>query len=316
METIRYIMYGANIGKWVYQSAVPQENVQLMEPLTTMIRLAILHYKPEGTKISIHSNKIVYQAPTLLQGTIRWSNGDKRNDLHNLYLPISIACEMYQPQENREICNIFEHTVQGLINLQKSYTRNSESNLVGHCLNHYIDIIQEHTTPLIEEIDYTVLHTTSKPIRIPIQNPSISAESSASSISPPPMSIQTQSQIQGKKKKVEDVIRSADSNPTIIISNPVEERSQEREEIIKQENRRRRISSIYERNRVERSLQINYEGMWTKEEIHIIHEMIGLLEKRKEQPEKMEYIMNAIENLLEEKDNILKNLITRISNSI
>jgi hypothetical protein len=237
METFRYIMYGANIGKWVYQSAVPQENVQLMEPLSTMIRLAILQFKPEGTKISIHSNKITFQPPTILQGPIRWSNGDKRNDLHNLYLPISIACEIYQPQDNREISNIFEHTIQGLINLQKSYTRNSESNLVGHCLNHYIDIIQENIH-LHDETDYTLLQAKSKPIVIPNPNPSpgnsVSSSSSNHSVSTPtPVQTSTNNK---KKREEQPSISVPNPTPVSVSSMEIEE---EREEIIKQENRRR-----------------------------------------------------------------------------
>ena len=45
----------------------------LLDPLTCIIRCAILAFKPFGTKISILNNRITYHEPNLLQGTIRWS---------------------------------------------------------------------------------------------------------------------------------------------------------------------------------------------------------------------------------------------------
>ena len=57
------------------------EKIQVIEPLTCMIRLAILAYKPKGTKVCIYENAIYIQEPSLLQGPIRWLSGDNRNDM-------------------------------------------------------------------------------------------------------------------------------------------------------------------------------------------------------------------------------------------
>ena len=67
----------------------------IIEPLICLIRLAILDFKPMGTKISIFNNRICYNEPNILQGAVRWSNGDTRDDLHNIYLPITKATYWY-----------------------------------------------------------------------------------------------------------------------------------------------------------------------------------------------------------------------------
>src|SRR3990170_5313607 len=71
------------------------ERKELLDPLTTLIRLSLLVYMPEGSKISIHNNCIFTQTPTIMQGTLRWSQGDKREDLHNLNDPVEAAAQWY-----------------------------------------------------------------------------------------------------------------------------------------------------------------------------------------------------------------------------
>ena len=63
----------------------------ILDPLTCLVRLSILDFKPLGTKISLNNNKIKYNEPNVLQGAIRWTNGDAREDLHNLFNPLKKA---------------------------------------------------------------------------------------------------------------------------------------------------------------------------------------------------------------------------------
>ena len=58
----------------------------ILDPLTCLIRLSILEFKPIGTKISLNNSKIKYNDPSVIQGAVRWSNGDNREDLHNLLI--------------------------------------------------------------------------------------------------------------------------------------------------------------------------------------------------------------------------------------
>ncbi len=285
-------MYGADITKWLYSQATAANNdsgsqPQLMDPLSCMIRLGLIYYKDEGTKISIQSSKIYYQSPTILQGASRWYNGDNRNDLHHLHYPIVIACENYNPIENREIGKIFEYSIKGLTKLKKAYTRNSDSNLVSHCLNHYIDIIMDFMR-LPEKIVASGIPII--PGAISITSPNFSTSASAS---------------------VSGSMSSANS----IADSPIHE--DDRMSVYDDEQVKHRRMSIHEiARRQQDTLQINFKTLWLPEEIHIIHELLELGEKKKDHPEKIEYIVRAIENLLEEKDTNIRSLITRISHTL
>jgi len=112
----------------------------IIDPFTCMVRLAILSFKPKGTKISILDNMIKYNDPNILQGTIRWSQGDNRDDLHNLYRPITKAIEWYQ-LDDEKIKHIFGLSSKGIENLMFSYTGNST---VRHSLVYYKSIIDDN----------------------------------------------------------------------------------------------------------------------------------------------------------------------------
>ena len=43
------------------------KNSQILDPFSTIYKLALLSYKPEGSKISIYNNRIYYSEPGLLQ---------------------------------------------------------------------------------------------------------------------------------------------------------------------------------------------------------------------------------------------------------
>ena len=109
----------------------------VLDPLTCIIRCSILSFKPKGTKISIYENKISFCDPTFLQGTIRWSLGDKREDLHNIYQPILKSTQWYS-NDNKDIQNIFRLARKGLESLKDSYEENS---IISHSLELYINII-------------------------------------------------------------------------------------------------------------------------------------------------------------------------------
>mgnify|MGYP003681998443 FL=1 len=109
----------------------------ILDPLTCIIRCAILSFKPKGTKISIYENKISFCDPNFLQGTLRWGSGDKREDLHNIYNPIIKSTQWYS-KDDKNIINIFSLAKRGLQKLKTSYEENS---IISHSLALYINII-------------------------------------------------------------------------------------------------------------------------------------------------------------------------------
>ena len=111
----------------------------ILDPLSSLIRLGVLAYKPQLTKISITNNKIKYHEPGFLQGTIRWTGGDTRDDLHNLHNPILKASKWYDIN-CKEIRYIFNLAIKGLYKLKESYEENS---IICHSLDLYIGILSE-----------------------------------------------------------------------------------------------------------------------------------------------------------------------------
>ena len=110
----------------------------IIEPLICLTRLAILEFKPTGTKISIFNNRISYNEPNILQGAVRWSNGDARDDLHNIFLPLTKAPIWYDVSKS-DIQNIFKFAIRGLEKLKRSYSRNST---INHSIQYYIDCLR------------------------------------------------------------------------------------------------------------------------------------------------------------------------------
>ena len=128
-----------------------------IEPLSCIIRLAILSFRKKGTKISISNNRIHLQDPSAFQGTARWASGDARTDLSYLLYPIKKATEWYI-NSNENIDILFGRAIMGLQILKESY--NSELNIVCHSLDLYISIIRESLSDktnalqdLIEDVD-------------------------------------------------------------------------------------------------------------------------------------------------------------------
>jgi len=145
-----------NINNSIYEILVnlfhDKNKNSIIEPLICLIRLAILEFKPLGTKISIFNNRITYNEPNLLQGAVRWSNGDTRDDLHNIFLPITKAGEWYS-LDNEDIKNILIFAIRGLEKLKSSYSRNST---INHSIQYYISYLKTthangHTTNTKED---------------------------------------------------------------------------------------------------------------------------------------------------------------------
>jgi uncharacterized protein YqgQ len=117
----------------------------IIDPLSIIIKLAILSYKPIGTKILIHNNVIYFQEPGIFQGITRYFLNTNKNNLQYLYNPIHIACKKYLIREfkntNAAIITLFEFAKNGLIMLIKTYNNHP---LITLCLNFYYTIIDNY----------------------------------------------------------------------------------------------------------------------------------------------------------------------------
>tara|TARA_B100001094_G_scaffold332913_1_gene407270 strand:- start:108 stop:755 length:648 start_codon:yes stop_codon:yes gene_type:complete len=146
----------------IYEYYKNIDKKEILEPFCCLFRIIIFSYKQEGTKISISNNGIIYHEPNLAQGTIRFINGDGRDDLHNLYSPILKSIEWY-PITNNDYKYIFINSKNGIEKLKNVYDKQS---IIFHTLELYSNLLNNHieqkknenelpdigTSPFIEQL--------------------------------------------------------------------------------------------------------------------------------------------------------------------
>ena len=116
---------------------------QILDPLTTVIKIALLYFYDNGTKISIKENSIKLQKFDGFQGIIRWIYGDSRDKLYNLKEPIQ-NCLMWFPfSKYQDLKLIYSYAIKGLEKLKRSYTIDS-GNITIHLIEYYIKIINDN----------------------------------------------------------------------------------------------------------------------------------------------------------------------------
>ncbi len=102
----------------------PNKN-DILDPLSLVIKLYIYSFKPAKTKISMLNNRIEFQEDGMFQSTVRTFNRDTKNDLINMLLPLTFACETYLGDESRnKYIRIFEEVISSLDKLNKVYESN------------------------------------------------------------------------------------------------------------------------------------------------------------------------------------------------
>jgi hypothetical protein len=127
---------------WLYEKVKQDSpNNQVLEPFSTLLKLAIISYKSDGTKIAVLNNKLYIQEPGVSQGLVRYAWGNNREEIHFLLKPLMRCIDLYPISENEELKLIYKQSVEGLKKLKKSYN-NSSSN-VCFTIDLYISILEQ-----------------------------------------------------------------------------------------------------------------------------------------------------------------------------
>lgn len=117
----------------------------LLDPLSVIIKLAVLGNKPVGTKISINDNIIYFQEPGIFQSLCRYVFHANKTELQYLYNPIQIACLHYLSKDaitkTPRMKQLFTCAMKGLQNLMETYKACS---IIRLCLNYFYTIITNH----------------------------------------------------------------------------------------------------------------------------------------------------------------------------
>lgn len=117
------------------------ERGQILEPLASLYRLSLLNFYDIGVKIGIHENKICINDIGYIQGVSRWSSGDDRNNLHNLFNPINrlLHYDYKNLFENKDDYKyLISNAIIGIDKLKNTY---ANSNTIIHSLDLYKGIL-------------------------------------------------------------------------------------------------------------------------------------------------------------------------------
>ncbi len=123
------------------------KNIKLfiLDPLSVIIKLAIISNKPVGTKILIQNNIVYFQEPGMFQAVARYFLNTNKTDLQYLYNPIHIACQYFLSpnfiETTPRINSLFECAKSGIERLKETY---KNSPMICLCLNYYTILISNY----------------------------------------------------------------------------------------------------------------------------------------------------------------------------
>lgn len=124
----------------------------ILDPLSVIIKLAVLSNKPVGTKICISNNIIFLQEPGPFQSFCRYIFSTNKTDIQYLYNPIQIACQTYLTKDavvkNPKLKELFKCAQNGLVKLSETYKTCS---IIRLCINYYATLIDNHLQEIYNE---------------------------------------------------------------------------------------------------------------------------------------------------------------------
>ena len=116
------------------------DSIHLLEPLSVIIKLAIISFNKDKTKIAINNNKMFIQKPSAWQGIIRYVYGNNREEISHLLKPIIRSMELYPPN-NDKLRYIYNRAIMGLKKIKTGYDELPST--VCHSIDLYISILEE-----------------------------------------------------------------------------------------------------------------------------------------------------------------------------
>lgn len=146
-------------------SEINWKNDYLVDPLSVIIKLALIGKKEINTKISIVNHSVQIHETGIFQGIARIYYKSSKFDIYYLHTPIKQACIHFLLKNpdvnNTTIKKIFTNAICGLEQLIATY---KSCAIIGLCINNYIDIIKNsidgnYDPTLYKEDDYSVFYT-------------------------------------------------------------------------------------------------------------------------------------------------------------
>lgn len=119
-------------------AAAADDHKMALDPLSTIVRLYSLVFRPAGTKLFIENHAISFNYPTCYQGVIRYHKQASRHDIRVLKQSIEDFMHMYN-LSHPQIAALAQGAVHGLKKFSLCYSKTS--NLALHSIEYYMLII-------------------------------------------------------------------------------------------------------------------------------------------------------------------------------
>jgi hypothetical protein len=124
----------------------------ILDPLSVIIKLAIISNKPIGTKIMIQNNVIFFQEPGIFQAFCRYVLNINKSDLQYMYNPIHAACQHFLKKEyidaTPRIKSLFKCAQLGIEKLKETY---KDYSTICLSLNYFYIIINNFVEQIYNE---------------------------------------------------------------------------------------------------------------------------------------------------------------------
>jgi hypothetical protein len=137
---------------------IPDDNSNLnvktiiLDPLSVIVKLAILSNKPIGTKLLIQNNVIYFQEPGPFQSIARMVYKSNKTDLQYIFNPVNIACSYFLSKQFSDktprIKNLFLCAQNGLKKLMETY---KSCSIITITLNYYYSLLTNHINQTYNE---------------------------------------------------------------------------------------------------------------------------------------------------------------------
>jgi|TARA_B100001142_G_scaffold314345_1_gene351780 hypothetical protein len=126
-----------------------EKSTMIIEPLQTIIQLAILSNLKVGTKMSIDNNILTLQSPKWHQGVMRWYNADSQEDLYYLYHAIRRYYKWYKSQTDEIFGYFLLRAIKGLEKLINTYSY-SNNHTITQTLALYKNLLEMENAELFK----------------------------------------------------------------------------------------------------------------------------------------------------------------------
>lgn len=119
---------------------------QILDPVTTSVRICLLLYKPLHTKLGIDQNRIWFHEPSewnpFYQGVIRTYSKDQKSDIVIITTSIQKLLLWYKISD-KKIRYICEGLIKGLEKLKQCYTDGEKGNIITKHIKYFNDQIKQ-----------------------------------------------------------------------------------------------------------------------------------------------------------------------------